>query len=251
MVTYPTSDTATNIVNKVAAEVGLVPVADPYASNDQNFIQMQFLLNAAGEEILRMDDWQVLVREETFTTAAIDVGNYPLPADYTSMINQTMWDRTDDEPIWGPLSASEWALLKGQDTVTLADLYYRIKDGELWLYPNPVGVVRDVAYEYMSRYWVINTDAITYQADVVTGSDSPIFDGLLMRKYLKLKWLEAKGLDATAAQEDFNQIFNILIGQDKSAPILDAGGPRRYPFLNGYANVRDTGYGGQVSQPKS
>ena len=47
----PVTSTATQILNRVAAEIGLAPVSDPYSSQDPAFIQMRYLLNVAGEEL--------------------------------------------------------------------------------------------------------------------------------------------------------------------------------------------------------
>ncbi len=48
-----TTLTANEILNQVAAEIGLMPVADPYGSQDEAFIQMRYLLNTAGKELIR------------------------------------------------------------------------------------------------------------------------------------------------------------------------------------------------------
>ena len=78
MVTYPTTiTTADAILNRVAAEVGLTPVSDPFGSPDASFVQLRHLLNVAGDELAVLYDWEVLRREKTITTAAADVGNYP------------------------------------------------------------------------------------------------------------------------------------------------------------------------------
>ena len=45
-----TTTTAANILNTAAAEAGIAPVADPYASDDKTFQQMRYLLNTARSE---------------------------------------------------------------------------------------------------------------------------------------------------------------------------------------------------------
>ena len=76
------------------------------------------------------------------------------------------------------------------------------------------------------------------------GADTPLFDRTLLSRMLKVKFLEAKGLDTAKAQADLNQIFGALTSHDKGAEILRAGRTSRgFPYLDGFNSVPDTGYG--------
>ncbi len=97
-------DTATQIINDVAAEVGITPISDPYNSNNQAFVQLRSLINSAGRELLRYHSWENMAREHTITTLGTDSGDYPLPDDFSHMIDQTGWERSQNVPLWGPLS---------------------------------------------------------------------------------------------------------------------------------------------------
>ena len=97
--------TANELLNRVAAEVGLEPVPDPLASVDANFIKMKYLLNTAGEELSQAYPWEFLVRENQILTQESDTGEYDLPSDFNYMINQTGWERNENVPLGGPLSA--------------------------------------------------------------------------------------------------------------------------------------------------
>ena len=50
------------ILNRVAAEVGLAPLNDPFASQNPSFIQMRYLLNTAGEELVQAYPWEFLTK---------------------------------------------------------------------------------------------------------------------------------------------------------------------------------------------
>ena len=238
--------TAGNILNRVAAEVGLQPIADPYSTQDPAFIQMQFLLNTAGEELLFMYEWEFLIREHQFTTnTATDTGAYDLPDDFAYQINQTGWERSQNVPLGGPLSAQDWTYLKGRDLVNNT-LYasFRIFDGKFNLYPDPVPDNLDVNYEYITKNWVSNGQSpATFQDEILLTSDLPMYDKTLITRYVKLKYLEAAGFDTTKAQNDFNQAFAFITGKDVGAPVLNAGRTtRQYPYLSVF-NLPDTGYG--------
>ena len=240
----PVTSTANDILNRVGVEVGLAPVTDPYSSQDPAYIQMRYLLNIAGEELCLSYPWEVLVKSHEIVTVLGDSGDYPLPDDFLYMINQTGWERNENMPLFGPLSAQEWAYLLGRDLVT-STIYasFRIADGLFKIFPQPAQPDLRINFEYINRNWVNDVENMT-TADMVTkGTDRPLFDRTLISRYLKVKILEAKGFDTTNAQRDFGQTYGFLTGLDKGASVLTAGGGSRFPYLNMWGNVPDTRYG--------
>ena len=241
-----TTATASAILNRVAAEVGIAPVTAPYSSQDPSFIQLQYLLNIAGEELVQAYPWALLVRSTSFTTLDTDSGDYPLPDDFNYMINQTGWDRARNVPLMGPLSAQDWTYLKGRDLVT-STIYasFRLAEGVFKIFPQPPPDGLDIHYEYISKNWVTSGGSpFDPQDSVIQGSDTVLYDKTLISRYLKVKFLEAKGFDSTKAQDDFNQTFTFLTGTDKGAKVLNAGGVGGgFPYLDMWRNVPDTGYG--------
>jgi hypothetical protein len=239
--------TANDILNRVAAEVGLATATDPWASGQQEFNQMAVLLNIAGEELSQLFQWEFLMKEHQIFTVPKDSGDYPLPDDFLYMINQTGWERSENVPLSGPLSPQEWQYLLGRDLVS-ETIYasFRIQQGEFTIFPQPPPTGLDIHFEYISRNWVINSgyELGATQDRVKQGADTPLFDRTLISRALKVKFLEAKGLDSTKAQADLNQTFDLLTSHDKGAGIMSAGRNRRgFPYLNGFTSVPDSGYG--------
>lgn len=234
--------TANDTLNRVGVEVGLDPVTDPWSSTEKNYIQMRTLLNVAGEELSQHYPWEFLIKEHTFTTTTDD--EYDLPDDFLYILNQTGWDRTNDLPLTGPLSPQNFQNIKGREIGTIY-VSFRIQQGKFKLLPDPATSGLTIAFEYVSRNWVLDsTDGTSYIDSVQTGADTPQFDRTLLSRFLKVKYLEAKGLDATKAQADLNQSFGLLTAHDKAAPILNAGrNMRGYPYLSSRFSVPDTGYG--------
>ena len=240
---------ANDILNRVAAEVGIAPIADPFASQDPFFLQLKYLLNTAGEELMQAYPWELLIRSHQIVTVLGDSGAYDMPADFGYILNQTEWDRSNNIAMGGPLSAQEWTYLKGRDLASNT-LYasFRIAQGKFNVFPSSPAAGLDLNFEYMSINWVQVGDsdpaAPTYKSEVTLGSDIPLFDKTLITRAVKVKYLESAGFDTTKAQGDYNQIFSFLTGTDKGAPILNAGRRGgRYPYLNSY-NTPDTGFGG-------
>lgn len=233
---------ANDILNQVGVELGLDPAADPFSSSDASYRQLKYLINTAGEELSQLYPWEFLRKEHPITTDGNET--YDLPSDFLYILNQTVWDRTNDNPIEGPLSPQDWSYLKGGDLSGSSLCYaYRMMQDRISFYPTPNGPV--FAFEYVGRNWVLDsTTGTTYIDKVQVGADTPMFNRTLLGRMLKVKFLEAKGFDTTKAQADLDQAFGLLIARNKGAPILSTkAGARAFPYISG-GNVPDSGYGG-------
>lgn len=234
---------ANDIINRVAVEVGLRADSNPWADNQQHFEQLRNLLQLCGEELTLLFPWEFQVAEHQITTQDTDSGDYPLPSDFLQMLDQTGWERSQNVPLFGPLSAQDWTYLLGRDLVSHT-IYatFRLKQGEFSIFPQPPPNDLDINFEYQSSNWV-NLD--TAPSDTIaTGTDEVVFDRTLITRFLKLKWLEAKGFDSQKPQADFNQAFDAVAGKDKGASIISAGrNGRLFPYLDARYNTPDTGYG--------
>ena len=240
-------ETANVIINRVAIEVGLSQVADPVADADKAFEQLTGLLTAAGQELVELHQWQVLRQEIQFTTVVpSDDGVYDLPDDFSYMIDQSGWDQTNNAPITGPLSPQDWSYLVGRDLVSQT-IYasFRIVENKLELFPQPPANGIVMRFEYISRYWIQQAGENAPDEDTIQiGTDVVLYEPILIIKFLKVKFLEAKGFDSSAARLEFETIFNSRTGKDVGAPILNAGSnSRTFPYLHPYRNIGDTGYG--------
>ena len=237
---------ANDLINRVAVEIGVAPSTDPFGSEDPTFIKLKTFLNIAGEELVEAHPWEVLLKEHQIITTGTDTGVYTLPTDFSHIVNQTGWERSQRVPLGGPLTSADWAYLKGRDFAENS-IYvsFRIAEGNFNVYPAPPTVGLDINFEYVSTGWVRSATAApdyTYTDEVTQGDQVPIFNRTLISRYLKLKMLEATGFDTTKAQADFNQIFSFLTGSEKGAAVLNAGRGGAFPYL-GIRNVPDTGFG--------
>lgn len=242
----PRLSSANNIINRAAVEVGLSKVNDPVGSTDDAFIQLTELLNGAGQEMVEMFAWQTLVQPYQVITSSADSGEYPLPDDFSYMIDQTGWEYTNRVSMGGPLSAQDWTYLRGRDLVSQS-IYasFRIMDNEFNIYPNdPVPDALDINFEYISRNWVQLANSEARQDTVTVGSDIVLYEPILIIKLLKVKFLESRGFDATAAKTEFEYLFLSRTGKDTGAPILSASNSSRgFPYITPHGNTGDTGYG--------
>lgn len=235
-----------DILNRVAVEVGFTPVADPWTDNDQQFLQLRHLAQVAGDELCLAYDWEFLNRSHQIQTLDTDSGEYPLPTDFLDMKDQSGWERSENVPLFGPLSSQDWTYLLGRDLVSYT-IYasFRIKDGKFNVFPQPPPNGLDINFEYQSNGWIADGgDPEIRKTTLDAATDVPLFDKTLFSRYLKSKWLDAKGFDSTRATDDFSMMFNAITGKDKGAKIISAGrNSRGFPYLDGRWNTPDTGYG--------
>jgi hypothetical protein len=242
--------TARDLINDVAIDVGISAdeVADPFGANvDKQYKSLSRQLNIAIEELALVRAWEIFKREYSLTTdsATYATGQYPLPTDFHYMIPQTHWDTSNDVPMGGPLSSQDWQYLKGRDLVS-STIYasFRQQEGELHLWPEPPSDGLVISFEYASRNWVRNADDDAYIERCVDPSDTPLFPPVLLRAYLKAKWLASRGFETITAEQCVAQFESLTGGKDTGGPVLNLGRTRsRYPFLEAYRNLPDKGYG--------
>ena len=77
-----------------------------------------------------------------------------------------------------------------------------------------------------------------------SGNDTVLYEPILAIKFLKSKFLESKGFDASTARLEFENIMLSRTGKDQGAPILSASRrPLGVPLLTTRGNTPDTGNG--------
>lgn len=242
--------TAGEVINRAAVECGLAPVVDPFASADPSYRQLHYLLTSCGQTLIQDYPWQRLQLKHEITTSSADDGEYDLPVDFSYMIDQTGWQQGGPSvwPLLGPASPQVWSYLEARQLYSVSlYVWFRIAQGKFNVFPNdPVPDGIPIAFEYISRGWVIGEgdqgpesikDQVTATGDIV------LFEPVLIVKYLRLKFLSAKGFDTTSAKADFDLSLESWKGKDNSAPVLNAGRSMDLHRLIDGNNIPDTGYG--------
>lgn len=238
--------TVQEIINQAAAELGFTPVGDVLSQGNPVFLQLRYLLNAVGQEFVSMFDWEQLQKEHSITTNVLDVGEYTLPTDFDHMLDQTGWDRTNLRPLPGSLSPQTWQYLKSSSVLAgSVFVTFRLKNSKFSILPNnPVPGGLNLRFEYIRNTWCLNVNGTTYQTDVATKDDTVLYPPALTVKFLKVKYLEAKGFDSEKARDDFADLYGSVTGQNTPATTLNAGGGTSdLQYLDMFNNVPDTNYG--------
>ncbi|MEY2667679.1 MAG: Myxococcus phage Mx8 [Pseudomonadota bacterium] len=232
--------TAGNLLNTTAVELGLDEVADPYASTDRNFVQLRTLLRSVGHELWMAREWKALVKEASYTGDGVN-SLFNLPADFGRMCDDSGWNRTTTTP-FDLMSSPRWQALQAWTSVADLSVMYRIVGNRIQFYTVPTS--GDVLYhDYVSRYWVASDGATTgdlYEPTV--SGDRILLEPTLVKAALKVKWLDAKGRDSTAARLEYYQAFEGAASNEPAQLLYMGAPPSDFKRISG-ANVPDTGYG--------
>jgi hypothetical protein len=236
------------IVQTVSSMVSYSISADPGADTDPAVQQMVQAANLAGQDLLSMHDWQELSKPHTISIAADAPGQtekaFDLPVDFGKFIDQTQWNSSMQWPAIGPIMPQAWQQLLVRQTLPTLSFYWQVRDGKLYVLSPPTSA-QNLTFYYQSVAWVRDQDDNTlFKNRLVKNGDTCLIEPYLVTLLTRVKWLEMKGLDSAAAMRDFQVAYENRKGNEKGgAPVLNMTTSHRFPYLNAYQNLPDTGIG--------
>lgn len=240
-------ETIGSIINDAAVELGLAPLASAGASahlsTDPNFMLLWRLAKRTGRQLVLEREWTQMRVEHSFNTTSAT--EYNLPADFSRMIDQTGWNRTQDRRLH-PSGEQLWQFLKATSSGSMLSFIFLPKHLTIEVWPQPPISGETIAFKYASRYWAWNGSgtASPNLSEPATGAQYALFDPTLFVPALKLAYCRARGFDASAAEEEYVAAFNAVASANViAAPVLPVtpypGGAR----LVDEWNLPETGYG--------
>jgi hypothetical protein len=228
-------------VQDALVQLSQVKPTGVFDSQDKNAILMGALANTIGP-LLQVFPWQQF-REEFIVVGDGVETSFDLPDDYARMVDDTGWSSAQRRPVV-VVTAQSWAAVKAW----LGQSFYinpavRIFDDKMYFLTPPADG-DNVTFEYVSKFWVLDEDAITKKYRLDANTDKPMYDSQMFMLALKLKWAGNKGLPTQEYQQDFDERFEQMTQSNQMAsPLSLNGGIGGFRYLNG-ANVPNTGYGG-------
>jgi hypothetical protein len=240
--------TLSAIVQNVASMVAFPVPNDPAGSEDPAVQQFVQAANMAGIELLTMYDWQELIKNYQIPIASDISGQkekaFPMPEDFFDWIDQTNWNATTQFPSLGPVSPQMWQQLLIRTTLPTLSFYWQVRDNKIYVLapPNSPQIMNVF---YLSQAWVRDQDdPDLYKNRITKNGDVALLDATLITLFTRVKWLEMKGLDSSAAMRDFQIAYENRKGAAKGAPVLSMAKDFRFPYIQPLVNTPDTGYGG-------
>jgi hypothetical protein len=243
--------TLLQIVQAVVNETGFgdAPTA-VIASTDSTIIQMLALANREGYNLAQNDGanegWPILRKEFTFSTVASQEA-YAFPSDYSYIIGQTEWDRTQRWQLVGPATPQEWQLIKsGLSPIGPRRRFRIMRDAatllnKIYLDPIP-NTVNTIVFEYYTTLWCASSGG-TPQALFAADTDVPILDDNLFILGIKWRFLRAKGLPYDEEYKEYMELKLLLMARMGASRPLPLGVTNANPILLSNANIPDTGFG--------
>lgn len=233
--------TALELVQAAAIEMGLQQPTSVYTTQELIPQQLGALLNLTGEMLVKRRVWRHLFREATVTTVS-GQGKYPLPADFARPISQTEWDQVNHWPMIGPETPQQWQYLKSGIVSTGPRQQFRMVGNNIEVWPAPGATPLTLSYYYISKWWVLAADGVTYKPKCTADADTTIYDDRLMISGLKLRFYQAKQFDTSAFAQEFQTNLDDAIAQDSGAPILSLSRRPASPLIS-IDNLPESGYG--------
>jgi hypothetical protein len=213
------------IVQTFCQRTGIPVPAAVATSADSQVVQLMALLNEVVEDICDRNTWTDVILEAHFTTVlGEDQGLVTTICGdgYRSILNDTIYDRTQRLPIYGPLSASQWQELKALPTT--GPLYqYRIRGKRLLFMPSAVAG-HQCYFEYTSAY-AVQSALLVSQKYFTADTDTFVLDEKLAVAGLRWKWKSEKGFDYTEEFRRYEELINNAAGRDGVKPHLSMNTP--------------------------
>lgn len=198
------------------------------------------LINDAGREICAHYGFQALRSIETIATVDGTAG-YAKPAGFHAIVDDTLWDFTNDQKILHATPAM-WIRLQAGVNVSGIQSWFRILGDEIVIFPTPSSV-RTLKYEMRSRHWVnVGGLGVDTDARVDNDDDEVRFDEDLMRLSLKWRVRRQSGWDYGQEEQDYRDALELAVARDHpTGPLFQTGAPGGFRLLD-ESDIPDSGF---------
>ena len=218
------------IVQQAAPRFGIATPNAAASSSDQNIQQLVAFANEEGQELAARHPWQAMRYEASFTTlAAEDQGNIETiclaanpQAPFQSIVNETIWNRTQRRPVFGPKSPAEWQQLKAQ---FVQGPWYQYVIRNKTIKFTPTGTAGQSCYfEYITTAWATNAAATLGKSLMTADDDVSVLEERLITLGCIWRMQQAKGLDYTTTYEKYDNAVLDAMAKDGGKPRLNLRG---------------------------
>ena len=214
------------IVQAVADESGLPRPGAVVSSSDQQVRQLFALVNRSGQQLARRYDWAPLRKEGNFTTLAAELQGTLVAcasASFLYFVNDTMWNRTLNRSIPGPLTAEEYQTLKANNASGPYPQFFT-RESRLYFIPAPAAG-ESVYFEYISKYWCTDSTGATGKEKMNADTDISLVPENLVELDVLWRWRKKKGFDYSEEFREFETALANHFGRDGARTKLSMNGP--------------------------
>lgn len=234
--------TLLSICQQVANELAITAPATIINNQDDAATRLLAIAQAEGKALAKRFDWAVLQLEHTFTTVN-GTAYYDLPSDFSHILNETVWNRSQYWDVRGGLTPQEWQEWKssflGGSTYRNR---YRLKpvagENKFFIDPTPSDA-EDYVFEYVSLNWC-QSAAGTGQSAWAADDDTLRLNDYLFERGMIWRMLRALGMAYQDERAEYEAEFLRQSARDNGGYTLDQT-LRRNKFV---FRIPETGAGG-------
>lgn len=226
--------TILSMIQDVAVEVNIESPSTVIGNTSSQVKQLLALANREGRDLASRYLWSGLVRERTFTfltqkdQGALN-GTVVTDGDVDFIINETIWDRTENIPILGPMSPM---LRQAHEAFSISGPYPRYYIRGKNLFFDAIPAANTGAFEYKSTWWCESSGG-SGQAKWTADTDVGRLDEELMSLGILWRWKRAKGMDYAQEFDTYEKRIVDKMAQDgtKRTVSLETSTNNRTPGL--------------------
>jgi hypothetical protein len=215
------------VIQRATNAIGIPEPGAALASTDLSIIQLVELLNQECRSLSTRYDWQALQFEQTFTTLAAE-SQGTLASLITNgrelryIRNDTIWNRTRREPIYGPRADRTW---QGYKAVSITSPYseYRIRGNTLLFLPAPTAG-DTCAFEFQSKSSMSDAAGTTFYTNANADTDLLLLDDELILAGVEWRWRKVKGLEYAEDFMTYERMVTDAMGRDGTKVTLSLDG---------------------------
>lgn len=232
-------------LNEAQRELSLPVTATIIADGQETQNLLYRLANKAARELVTSrPEYRLpaLEREHTFTaTTGVTLQASGKPSDLKRIIPDTIWNRTTDKKVAGPIDQEEWAIANGVPITTNCTQYVMFRYDGLHIFPAPT-VADTIAYEYRSTKPVLAVDGTTYKESFSVDTDSYVLGDELLTLDVVWRYKRDKGRDYAESLKDFEMALLTVSSATSGARRAYIAQPDADPFGPGL--IPETGFTG-------
>lgn len=194
------ADTVLTLINDVQLELGL-PVSTSVASSTSLQVnQLLAHMNAQGRALVKEYYWSALLGEPYSFNLIANQELYPVPVDFDRIVGDTQWDYTNHWPLLGPDDAQTARYVRDSSLSNATPRRRLRQQGNfISIWPVPTASGNTMHYDYVRSYWAINGATGALQPFMgINDTDTCVYNGDLMRKGCKWRFMAAKGMGTAA-----------------------------------------------------
>ncbi len=217
------------LLNSVLGQSTFIEKGTFFNSSDPDDVQMKAIANRVSYEILNYYTWGALRKQFTIKMQS-GVSVYGLPDDLQGIIPDSMWQDKGSRPAEFPVPDGRWYMYKFSSFSDGGT--YRVKKYGNTLQIEDPDDGQDIAFEYMTKYPVLNSQGIPKEF-FTADSDTYLLDDQLFILGVQAHWQQAKQMPAYMEHySNYMSKMSEAIGRDAGGSVIGgkAGVPNRSPY---------------------